>query len=402
MTVRDVLAFAVTALRGHRLRTGLSLTGVAIGVLAVVLLTSLGEGARAFVTGEFTSLGTNLVIVLPGRTETTGLAPITGGVPRDLTLEDAEAIARQIRQARRVAPLSFGTARARYRERSRDVNVAGTTADWLGLRSIRMQVGRFLPAGAGDEYRHVCVIGPVIQQELFPGVNPLGETIRLGDERYRIIGVTVPRGVSIGLNLDEVVYVPVARAMKMFNRTSLFRILVEVRSHEEIPAARDAILAFLTARHDGEEDVTVLTQDSVIATFGRILGVLTAALAGIAAISLTVAGIGIMNVMLVSVAERVREIGLLKALGASRRQILTVFLVEATVLSALGGLVGLGAAYGATALIEELYPAFPVDPPGWAVASAMGVSIVVGALFGVLPARRAARLDPVVALAGTK
>ncbi len=399
MSPRDLLAFSAGALRGHRLRTGLSLLGVAIGVASVVLLTSLGEGARLYVTGEFASLGTNLVIVLPGKTETTGVTPFISGVTHDLTVEDGEAILRRVRGARRVAPVAFGTATVRFAERSRDVAVAGTTADFLGVRNIRLQSGRYLPAGEAALGQRVCVIGAKIQQELFGTRNPLGEILRLGPERFRVIGVMAPRGMSIGMDLDDIVQIPVTAALRLFNQSSLFRILVEVRSNAEIPAAKGQIEALLRERHGGADDVTLLTQDSVLATFGKILGLLTAALAGIAAISLTVAGLGIMNVMLVAVSERTREIGLLKALGVTGRQIVAVFLVEAAILSTAGGAAGLAAAFAGAAVLRQLFPSFPVQPPVWAVAAAVVVSLSVGLLFGAMPARWAARLDPIRALA---
>ncbi len=399
MNAGDLVAFSAGALRGHRLRSSLSLLGVAIGVASVVLLTSLGEGARLYVTGEFASLGTNLVIVLPGKTETTGMTPFISSTPHDLTLEDCDAIARRVRQVRRIAPLAFGTAPVRLGERSRDVAVAGTTAEFLGVRHIRLQVGRYLPAGEAARGQKVCVIGSKVQRELFGAQNPLGEALRLGQERFRVIGVMAPRGVSIGMDLDDIVQIPVSQALRMFNQSGLFRILVEIRSNAEIPAARAAILGVLRERHGGVEDVTLLTQDSVLSTFARILAILTAALSGIAAISLTVAGIGIMNVMLVSVSERTPEIGLLKALGVTRRQIVSVFLVEAAILSTGGGAAGLAAALGAAGLLRKIFPAFPVQPPGWAVVAAVAVSLSVGLAFGAMPARRAARLDPIRALA---
>jgi putative ABC transport system permease protein len=399
MTLRDLVAFSAAALRGHRLRTGLSLLGVAIGVASVVLLTSLGEGARLYVTGEFASLGSNLLIVFPGKTETTGMSPFVTAASHDLTLDDAEAIARRVRLARRVAPLVFGGATARYGDRRRDVGVWGATADMQAVRKIGLRIGRYLPAGEAARGQRVCVIGAKVRQELFGSANPLGEILRLGDERFRIIGVMAPRGMSMGADLDEMVHVPVSRGMKMFNKTSLFRVLVEVSSHEEIPAARAALIDLVRERHQGVEDVTVWTQDSVLATFSRVLALLTAALAGIAGISLTVAGVGIMNVMLVSVSERTREIGLLKALGVTGRQVVAAFLVEAAILSTAGGLAGLGAAFGATRLFRALYPGFPARAPDWAVGAAVGVSLAVGLLFGALPARRASRLDPIAALA---
>ncbi len=398
MRGRDLFAFSAGALRGHRLRTSLSLVGVTVGVASVIILTSLGEGARLYVTGEFALLGTNLLIVLPGKTETTGMSPIFGGTPHDLTLDDLEAIRRRVPQVRRAAPLVIGTLPARFGERRRDITVAGTTSEWLEVRKLRVAIGRYLPAGA-ESGQHVCVIGPKVQAELFPGVNPLGEVLRLGDERFHVIGVMAPRGVSLGLDLDEVVHIPVSRALKIFNLTSLFRVLVEASSVEEIPAAKAAILKLLKDRHGSEEDVTVFTQDAVVSTFGKILSLLTAALGGIAAISLTVAGIGIMNVMLVSVSERTREIGLLKAVGVTPGQILGVFLVEAAIISTTGGLAGLALGGGAARLARAIYPAVPFQPPLWAAAGAIVVSIGVGLFFGAIPARRASRLDPVTALA---
>jgi putative ABC transport system permease protein len=400
VNVEDLVAFAARALAGHRLRTALSLLGVAIGVVAVVGLTSLGEGARAYVTREFATLGTNLLIVLPGKVETTGVAPLVGGVPHDLTVADAEAIARRVRDVRRVAPLAVGTATAGAGGRRRDVTVVGTTAAFLAVRHLHLQSGRYLPEAGAEAEGAFCVLGAKLVTELFAGRNPLGEMVRIGDERFRVIGVLAPRGVSLGMDLDEVVHVPVARHLKLFNRRGLFRILVEVHAHERLEAARRAIVRLLTERHDGEEDVTVLTQDAVLSAFSRVLAILTAVIAGIGAISLAVAGIGIMNVMLVSVAERTREIGLLKAIGATPGQILRVFLLEAALLSTAGGLAGLGLAWALTTLAGTLWPAFPIAPPVWAVWAAIGVAVAVGLLFGSLPARRAARLDPVVALAG--
>ena len=276
--------------------------------------------------------------------------------------------------------------------------MAGVTAEWLGVRDLRLQAGRYLPDNETDRDRSVCVIGAKVAAELFPGRNPLGEMLRVGDERYRVIGLLAPRGTSLGMNMDEVVHLPVRRHMRMFNRTGLFRVLVEVHHHDRMDEARRDILALLARRHDDEEDVTIVTQDAVLTTFGRILGALTAALAGIAAISLSVAGIGIMNLMLVSVSERTREIGLLKALGATRGQVLAVFLVEAALISLAGGVAGLALAFGVARAAAVFYPEFPFAPPAWAIAAALGVSSAVGLVFGALPARRAARLDPVAAL----
>lgn len=396
MRAIDLLRYAGGGVRGHRLRTSLSLLGVAIGVGSVILLTSLGEGARRYIVGEFASLGSNLLIIVPGRTETVGLAPLVSTAPHDLTRDDAEALLRQIPSIRRVAPLVAGTAPVRVGERSREVTVVGTTREMLEIRHLKMSTGRFLPAGEPDAA--VCVLGARVQRELFPGENPLGQLVRIGEWRFRVIGVIAPRGTSIGMDLDEVVEIPVGTSLRLFNRSSLFRILAEVHSHEEIEGARLAALRVLRERHAGQEDVTILTQDAVLATFSDILGVLTAALAGIAAVSLGVAGLGIMNVMLVSVTERTHEIGLLKAVGVTHAQVTGVFLVEATVLATVGGCLGLAAGLGAGWILQQVYPEFPFHPPAWAVLAALGVSGTVGLVFGILPARRAACLDPVAAL----
>ncbi len=399
MSFLDLLRFSAGALRGHRLRTGLSLLGVAIGVASVILLTSLGEGARLFVLGEFSALGSNLLIIIPGKTETRGMAPLISEAPNDLTLADAEAIRRHVYRVKQVAPLALGTAPVSHGTRSREIPVLGTNAAFLEVRKLSVSSGRFLPAGAAGEESHVCVIGAKVQRELFAGANPLGALLRVGDVRFRVIGVLASRGTSIGMDVDDVVYVPVNTALRMFNRTSLFRILAEVSAYEELDAARREIVRVITERHNGEEDITVLTQDSVVSTFSDILSMLTGVLVGIATVSLSVAGIGIMNVMLVTVAERTREIGLLKAVGVDRSHIVLVFLVEAAIISLAGGLCGLAAGIGIGRAASHFIPDFSIQPPLWAVAAAVLVSVLVGLLFGALPARRASRLDPVAALA---
>jgi putative ABC transport system permease protein len=395
MRFPDLMQFAAGGLKGHRLRTFLSLLGVGIGVASVILLTSLGEGARLYIAGEFASLGSHLLIIIPGKTETVGLAPLVSTAPHDLTCEDAEALVQKVRAIRRVAPVVVGTASANSGERTREVTVVGTTREILHIRHLKMASGRFLPADQPDA--PVGVLGAKVQRELFPDQNPLGQVVRVGEWRFRVIGVLAPRGTSIGLDLDEVVEIPVDTALRLFNRHSLFRILAEVDSQDQIDRARHAAIAVLKERH-GEEDVTVLTQDSVLGSFDMIFKALTAALAGIAAISLGVAGIGIMNVMLVSVSERTREIGLLKAVGVTHRQVIAVFLVEAAILSTAGGVVGLLTGIGAGRLLQEFYPEFPFHAPGWAIAAALAVSCMVGLVFGLLPARKAARLDPIQAL----
>ncbi len=396
MSPVELLRFALRALTGHGLRTALSLLGVMIGVAAVVILTGLGEGARLYVVDQFSSLGTNLLIVLPGKTETTGTFGI-GGVPNDLTLEDAQAIAREVPQAARVAPISMGTAQVSYRERSRQVAVLGTTSDYIHARRVELERGEFLPDEELFRGANVTVLGHKAARELFDLDDPVGRVVRVGSWRMRVIGVLAKQGTKMGVNFDDLAIVPVRTGMKMLNRSSLFRVLIQVHAHTDLDLARDRVLEVIVERHE-EEDVTVITQDAVVSTFSAILATLTLAVGAIAAISLSVAGIGIMNVMLVSVSERTREIGLLKSVGVADRQILSVFLAEAALISLAGGLIGLAAGWLVVKAVTRVFPAFPAAAPLWAVMAALGVSIGVGILFGMLPARRATKLDPVAAL----
>jgi putative ABC transport system permease protein len=395
----DIARFSWGALRGYPTRTLLMLLAMAIGVGSVVILTALGEGARRYVMGEFSSLGTNLVIVFPGRSETSGIDPsaMMGETTRDLTLDDARALLRSAK-VKRIAPLNVGQAEAGWGGKSREVVVIGGNHDLLGIRHWDMAQGSFLPSMDLDRAASVIVIGKKIRDELFGAERALGEWLRLGDRRFRVIGVMGSEGRSIGVDVQETVIIPVASAQQMFNTASLFRLLVEAKSREAIEPVKQMIIEVLQKRHQGEKDVTVVTQDAVLATFDKILGALTYAVGGIAAVSLAVAGILIMNVMLVAISERTSEIGLLKALGASGRQILLLFLAEALLLSGLGGSCGLILGELGCWLIREAFPILPAYAPIWIVVSVFGVALVTGLLFSLLPARRAARLDPVLAL----
>ncbi|GAB1233751.1 ABC transporter permease [Ferrigenium sp. UT5] len=400
MRFADTFHFASGSLRGSPARTLLMMLAMSIGVAAVVVLTALGEGARRYVVDQFASLGTNLVIVLPGRTETAGVSPgmLMGQIPREIALEDAQAIL-QSRAVRRIAPLAVGTATLSRDALNREVVVLGSTADLLEVRHMRLGAGRFLPPGDIHDTTSVCVLGNQMKAELFGQANAIGQWVRLGDRRFRVIGVLAAQGESMGMRTDELVLIPVAAAHQLFNTAGLFRVLVEANSREAIEQARSDAERILFERHQ-EKDVTVITQDAVLQTFDRILTALTMAVGGIAAISLAVAGVLIMNVMLIAVAQRVKEIGLLKALGAPGRQIRHLFFAEAALLSGVGSIAGLGLGYAGSAVIGLLYPSLPVAPPWWAVLAASATALGTGILFSVWPARRAARLDPVAALAG--
>jgi len=400
MNLADILLFASGSLRGSRARTLLMILAMSIGVAAVVVLTGLGEGARRYVVNEFSSLGTNLVIVFPGRTETAGIGPgmLLGQIPRELSLDDAQALLRS-RAVGRIAPLTIGSSQISKDAKNREVIVLGSTSHLLEIRHMSLGKGQFLPAGDVHSSESVCVLGAKINRELFGNESAVGAWVRLGDRRFRVVGVMSSQGESMGFNTDEIVIVPVASAHMLFNTSGLFRILVEAKSRDSIEQAKTDAETILFARHNGERDVTVVTQDAVLATFDRILRALTLAVGGIASISLAVAGILIMNVMLIAVSQRVQEIGLLKALGAPAAQIRNLFFAEAVLLSGIGSLVGLILGEAGVLVIGKIYPSLPVAAPWWAVLAAFGTALGTGILFSVWPARRAARLDPVMALA---
>ncbi len=401
MKLTDVVQFAAASLRGNPARTGLMILAMSIGVAAVVILTGLGEGARRYVINQFSSLGTNLVIVFPGRTETAGIGPgmLLGQIPRELSLDDAEALLKS-RAVSRIAPLTIGSSQISKDAKNREVIVLGSTSSLLDVRHMTLASGQFLPPGNVHASESVCVLGAKINRELFGNTSGVGNWVRLGDRRFRVSGIMTSQGESMGFNTDEIVIVPVASAHMLFNTSGLFRILVEAKSRDQIAQAKIETESILFARHGGEKDVTVVTQDAVLATFDRILRALTMAVGGIAAISLAVAGILIMNVMLIAVSQRVKEIGLLKALGAPSAQIRTLFFTEAVLLSGIGSIAGLIMGEAGVLFIGRLYPSLPVAAPWWAVLAAIFTSLGTGILFSVWPARRAAQLDPVTALAG--
>lgn len=399
MRASDILGQAAKSIIAQRLRSALILIAMSIGVAAVIVLTALGESARQYITGEFSALGTHLLIILPGRSETTGgQPPLFGETPRDLTLDDALALLRSP-YIGKIAPIVIGSAPVSGRQRERESNVMGSTAELLSIRHLNLVQGRFLPEIPPQRALSVCVIGQTIRAELFGNEPVLGQWLRLGDRRFRVIGVLASKGQSIGVDFDEIVIVPVASAQALFDSPSLFRILAEAKSRGATARAIEDINRIIEERHEGENDVTIITQDSVVNTFDVILTKLTLGITGIAAISLAVAGILIMNVMLVSVSQRTAEIGLLKAIGAAQVQLKILFLAEAALLSVAGAALGLIIGYSGAFAIGRFYPAFPISIPAWAPPAALAMALASGLLFGVLPAARAAKLDPLEALA---
>lgn len=401
MRFADTNRIAIGAIVRYPLRTAMMLLATSIGVGSVLLLTSLGETARDYVTGEFQALGTRLLVVFPGKTETSGQMPgsLTGTVERDITLDDARALYRSP-HVELLAPIVVGSMPVSYGGLERDTAVLGTTYDFLHIRKWKMALGEFLPDVDMDRAPPVCVVGKNVRTELFGTKSPIGEWLRVGGRRCRVSGVLATEGTSLMIDANEIVIVPVAYAQVLYNVRGLFRIIIQATDRGDMAAAKRDITEIIKQRHYGQEDVTVITQDAVLATFDGIFDTLTLALAGIASISLIVAGVLIMNVMLVAVSQRTREVGLLKALGATRRQIIALFVSEAIFLASFGGAAGLALGYAVAAGLRAAFPGYAFVPPTWAAVMAFMVALACGVFFGILPARKAANLDPIAALAG--
>ncbi len=397
MNALDFLRMAWGTILGHRLRSVLTMVGISIGIASVILLTSIGEGTRQFVLGEFTQFGTNVMGINPGKAITTGSPGALGGTYRKLTLEDAEAL-RRVAGVENVVPVVMGTARVQAGERGRSVFVYGVNSEIPDVWKFEVRQGRFLPEGDPRRGASVAVLGPKLKREIFGEENALGRFVRLGNQRFLVIGVMAPKGLLLGFDIDDAAYIPVARALSLFNEEGLFEIDLTFSQHSDLDRVVADVRSTLMARHDGEEDFTITTQTEMMDVFGRVMTVISAAAGGIGAISLVVGAIGILTVMWISVNERTAEIGLAKAIGAGSGQILGLFLLEASLLSLIGGVIGVGVGMGIARLVRLLVPGLPVQTPLRYVLAALAVSLLVGLASGVLPARRAARLNPIEAL----
>ncbi len=392
---RELLRLAVLAVAAHRLRSLLSVLGIAIGIAAVILLTSIGEGTRRFMLGQFTQFGTNILSVMPGKSKTIGLPGVLGGTTHKLSIDDAQAVGR-LAGIERVAPLAFGTGRVEHGDRSRSVNVYGVTPAVIQVWRFRPQLGGFWPGGDPHHPYPMTVIGRKLRHELFGDANPLGEWVRIGGSRFRVIGVMEPKGQFLGIDLDDIAFIPVASAMRVFNQAELIE--VDVLYTQDEASTVEAVKRLLMARHQDQEDFTVLTQGAMLEVLGNVMNVVTMAVGAIGGISLVVGAIGILTMMWIAVGERTREIGLMRALGATRRQVRLLFLAEAATLAALGGVVGLLVGFGLGQALRLAIPGLPVSTPIAFVLAAFAVSAVTGLAAGALPAQRAAGLDPIEAL----
>ena len=396
MRINDFQFLALGAIRAQRMRSFLTALGIAIGIAAVVLLTSIGEGIHRFVLAEFTQFGTNIIGIQPGKSSTHGGSVGVFGSVRPLTVSDGEAL-RQIPYVTAMVPMVQGNAEVEADGKTRRTTVYGTNDDFPGAFTIRLSSGTFLAAEDAGAQRAFAVLGSKLRQELFGSRSPLGERIRIGGARFLVVGVMESKGQVLGFDLDDTVYIPVARALELFNRNGVMEVHLAYSAGAQVEEIIAASKRILTARH-GTEDFTITTQQQMLDVLGSVLGVLTFAVGALGGISLLVGAVGILTIMTIAVTERTAEIGLLRALGATRNQILLLFLGEAVVLAALGGTAGLIIGAGGGQLLHLILPALPVQTPWSYVAAAEAIAVTIGLLAGVLPARRAARMDPVVAL----
>ena len=395
--MRDLIRLALGAVLSHRLRSGLSMLGIGIGIASVILLTSIGEGTRRYMIGLFTQFGTNMMQITPGKSETMGIPGALGGTTRKVTIDDALALER-LPGVEEIVPVAFGSARVEANGRGRSVFIYGVTPNIPRAWKFEVRQGSFWPPGDPSRATQLAVLGPKVKRELFGEANALGQFVRIGGTRFRVIGIMAPKGQFLGFDIDDAAYVPVANALKLFNLGELNEIDITYAHAGLAPQVEREVQRVMTERHGGEEDFTVTTQAAMLSVFDNVMNMITLSVGAIAGISLLVGAIGILTMMWIAVGERTAEIGLARAIGATRRQIQVLFLLEASALATVGGALGVLAGMGIAALLRLAVPGLPVHTPLLFVALAVGVSVGTGLLSGLLPARRAARLDPIEAL----
>ncbi len=396
MLARDAFRFTLRSVLAHRMRSTLTSLGIGIGVTAVVLLTSIGQGVSQYVVQEFTQFGTNILAVQPGKANTFGVSAGVFNSVRPLSLADAEALSR-VPHATHSVPLVSGSASVEARGRERTVSVFAVGPAFDVAFAFDVAQGEFLPDDELDRPRAVAVLGARAYEELYDSENPLNDRVRIGGDRYRVIGVMEAKGDTLGFDLDDSVYIPAASGLAMFNREGLHEIDLLYEENAPVEEVIASVERVLIARHGGE-DFTVISQQQMLDVLGSILDVLTLGVAALGGISLLVGGVGIFTIMTIAVRERTAEIGLLRAVGTRRRHISRLFLGEAVLLAGLGGLAGLLAGFTAVGIIQATVPALPAQIAPLYVFLAEAVAVLIGLVAGVLPARAAAALEPVEAL----
>lgn len=399
MPWREVLLLAFESLKSNKMRAGLTMLGMIIGVGAVVLLVSIGNGAKNYITSEFEGLGSNLIMVQPGKTDSKGgMGPPMGNSKKKLTLADVEAIERQAYNVEAITGVMFGTAAVSRNEATSNVTLLGVNEQFNRILNVKVGLGQFISRDEDSSARRVAVLGSNTAKNLFGSDSAIGQWVKVNQSEHRVIGILSASGQTLGFNMDDMVLIPTRTAMRLLNEDKLFGLRAKARSKVGVFDAVEEIKSILTKRQNGEENFTVTTQLSMLQSMNTILGMLTFVLAGIAMISMIVGGIGIMNIMLVSVTERTREIGIRRAVGARQIDILKQFLFEAIVLSFLGGLIGLMSSSFTTYVIYWIIPKFDMRAPVWVMVPAFLMSLVTGVIFGVFPARKASKIETIEAL----
>jgi len=392
MLFNDWVWWLWRAIIQNKLRTFLTSLGIAVGIIAVILLTAIGDSTKRYVISSFSQFGTHLLAINPGKSLTQGMGGILNTV-KPLTLADSESL-RRIEGVEKVTPIVSGTARIQHGIRARHTDVLGVGPDAADAWQFPLALGQFLPPDTPFQPRPYVVLGYKLNQELFGVDNPLGKWIRIGDTRYRVIGVMRSKGSFLGFDLDDIAYIPARKALQLFNRESLMEIDIVYGSHISGNVIAKRVADHLIKRHQ-REDFTLTTQDEMLDSLDRIMSVLTLMIAALGAISLLVGGVGILTIMSTAVHERAHEIGLLCALGANPVHILIQFLLESVIISGIGGIMGLAVTFSLLAISTLMFPDFPIRPEMFYVVLALGVSVIIGLLAGVAPAFNAARINPI-------
>lgn len=393
MNFSETIALALNSLKANKLRSGLTILGIVIGVFSVILLVALVSGLKSFITEQIASLGPNVMYVVPGKIGG-GRGP--GGIQTNrLTLQDANNLKLQLSNEARVTVAVQGVTTVKYKNKSSsNVTLVGVQANYLDVvKAISIERGRPFSQSEADSGKRVALVGPTILENL--GVQDiLGIEIIVGNQRFKAIGVMSERGSNLGLDLDNFIAVPLIPGQRLLGEDKVHNIIISANENSQVGKVQEKAKEVLRKRLK-EDDFTIQTQEQTLSTIGQITNVLTIALGGIAAISLLVGGIGVMNIMLVSVTERTREIGLRKALGAKNQDIRNQFIIEAVTLTCLGGIIGIVLGIGAS-LVANIFIETTIT--WWSIALSFGFSVIVGVIFGVAPAIRASRMNPIQAL----
>lgn len=396
MHIIDIINLSYRTVISHKLRSILTALGLIIGIASVIVLTSIGRGIHGFVLSEFTQFGTNLVAVFPGKTTTLGLSGATISTVRPLSLADAVSLGK-LDNIIASLPLVQGNARVEAGKKQRRTTVLGVGAAVPEIWKIKVAKGRFLPVNEQVNPRAFAVLGHKLAAELFAENNPLGQRIRIGRDRFRVLGVMEKKGQMMGYDMDDTVYIPTAKALDMFDREGVMEIDLLFNSNMPAKTIEHEIKRLLKMRH-GHEDFTIITQDQMLKSMDSILNILTLAVAALGSISLLVGSVGILTIMTIAVSERISEVGLLRAIGAEQNMVFKLFLSEAIILSFIGGAIGVMLGIIIVQIIKIIVPDLPVQLAGIYIMAAFVISLLIGIVAGVIPAMKAARLNPLDAL----